>query len=80
MNVYMNGRMKILMVNKLGEKVFIRHQNGVLDDERITKIDQAFYALPTIWQRAVQKRMQLIEKENKVILAPEWQKQMKQNN
>ena len=80
MNGYMDGRMKILMVNKQGEKVFIRHQNGVLDDERITKIDQAFYALPTIWQRAMQKRMQLIEKEEKIILAPEWQKQMKQNN
>ena len=78
MNGYMDGRMKILMVNTSGEKIFIRHQNGVLDDERITKIDKAFYALPTIWQRAVQKRMQLIEKEDKAIIAPEWQKQMKQ--
>ena len=78
MNGFSDGRMKIAMINLLGEKIFIRHQNGVGDYERITKVDKAYYALPKVWQMAVRKKMQLMEKDNKTIIAPDWEKQMQQ--
>jgi hypothetical protein len=72
MNGFSDGRIKILMVNKLGNKLFIRHQNGVLDFERETKIDKDFYNLPKTWQMAIKKRMELLEKENKAIFPVGW--------
>jgi hypothetical protein len=77
MNGYSDGRIKIALINKKGEKIFIRHQNGVLDDERETKIDKGFYSLPQIWQKAVIKNMQIIEKEDKAIFPNGWQAAMK---
>jgi hypothetical protein len=77
MNGLSDGRLKIAMVNKKGEKIFIRHQNGSLDFERETKIDKGFYALPRTWQMAMQKRMKLIEKEERAIFPAGWEAAMK---
>jgi hypothetical protein len=44
-NGYEDGRIKILMYYK-GQKIAIRHQNSVLDPQRKTQIDVAFYTLP----------------------------------
>jgi hypothetical protein len=77
MNGLSDGRLKIAMVNKKGEKIFIRHQNGTLDFERETKIDKGFYSLPRTWQMAMQKRMKLIEKEERAIFPAGWEAAMK---
>ncbi|WP_207514911.1 M949_RS01915 family surface polysaccharide biosynthesis protein [Longitalea luteola] len=71
-----NGRIKILIYYK-GQKVAIRHQNGVLDFERETQVDQAFYNLPLSLQSAVQKKMELMTKNNVAIFPAGWQTAMK---
>jgi hypothetical protein len=73
MNGLMDGRLKIAMINNKGQKIFIRHQNGVLDSERETKIDAAFYNLPRVWQYAVQKRIVLMQKEERAIFPAGWE-------
>jgi hypothetical protein len=76
MNGTSNGRIKILIYYK-GQKVAIRHQNGVLDFERETQVDQAFYNLPFLLQMAVQKKMELMTKNNVAIFPAGWQTAMK---
>ncbi|MDR0227645.1 MAG: hypothetical protein LBI72_01040 [Flavobacteriaceae bacterium] len=52
------GRLKIIVIYK-GAKVFIRHQNSIMDNDRITQVDKAFYQLP----KAIQKRVQKLIKD-----------------
>ncbi|WP_205512263.1 M949_RS01915 family surface polysaccharide biosynthesis protein [Longitalea arenae] len=72
-----NGRIKILIYYK-GRKVAIRHQNGTLDFERETQVDQAFYDLPLPLQKAIQKKMELMTQNNVAIFPAGWQTAMKQ--
>jgi hypothetical protein len=51
-----DGRIRILIYYKQ-QKIFIRHQNGVHDHERNTKVDKAFYSLPISIQASVKKLM-----------------------
>ena len=61
MNGYDDGRIKFIIFYN-GRKIAIRHQNGVLDDERHTQIDNAFYSLPQNLKDNIKSKMALIEK------------------
>ena len=75
-NGYDNGRIKFIILYK-GQKVAIRHQNGVLDFERETKVDKAFYDLPQTLQAAIKQKMELMMKSNQAIFPAGWQTAMK---
>ena len=77
MNNYMDGRIKIIIVYN-NKKIVIRHQNAVLDGERITNIDKAFYTLPIVIQNAVKTKITAMEKADNAILANDWEKAMLQ--
>lgn len=70
-----DGRIKILIYYK-GKKVVIRHQNGSLDFERNTRIDQAFYSLPSKIQTQVKKLMTKMTEDNNAIFPNGWEKGM----
>lgn len=55
----------------------IRHQNGILDDERHTNIDPAFYKLPNSVQEAVKQIIVAISNDNKAIFPHGWEDAMK---
>lgn len=76
MNYTGDGRIKILIYYK-GKKVVIRHQNGVLDDERNTQVDKEFYSLPQKIQDKVKLIMEKISKDDDVIFPSGWQDNMK---
>ena len=76
LNGYDDGRIKIIIYYK-GQKIAIRHQNGMLDFERETIIDKAFYSLPTGLQSAVKQKMELMQKNNQAIFPAGWQLAMK---
>ncbi len=66
MNGFDDGRIKIITFYK-GHKIVIRHQNGVLDSERQTQIEKAFYLLPQKLKDNIKSKMTLMEKQNKAI-------------
>jgi hypothetical protein len=76
MNNYMDGRIRIIVCYN-NQKIVIRHQNAVLDGERLTKIDKAFYTLPATIQNAVKKKITAMEKADHAILGYGWEKDMK---
>ncbi len=76
MNNYMDGRIKIIIIYN-NQKIAIRHQNAVLDGERLTKIDKAFYNLPANIQNATKNKLKEMEKANHAILGHNWEAQMK---
>ncbi len=71
-----DGRIKILIYYK-GQKIAIRHQNGVLDEERNTTVDQSFYSLPTTLQNSVMNIMKRIMADKNGIFPADWDKGMK---
>ena len=75
-NGYDDGRIKILIFYK-GEKIAIRHQNGVLDEGRNTEVDAKFYKLPESIQNHVKKTMKTIMEHGKGIFPYGWEKNMK---
>ena len=76
MNGHGDGRIKILVYHK-GKKRAIRHQNGVLDYERNTKVDAQFYNLPKTIQERVIVIMEGITKNRHGIFPNGWQDAMK---
>jgi len=66
MNDYEDGRIKFIIFYN-GQKIAIRQQNGVLDDERKTQIDKAFYSLPKKLKDNIKLKMNLMTKENMAI-------------
>jgi hypothetical protein len=76
LNGYDEGRIKILLVYK-GQKIVIRHQNGVLDFERNTQVDQAFYSLNLSLQNRIKEIMQKMIENNHAIFPYGWQDAMK---
>lgn len=76
MNGVDDGRIKIFVIFK-GKKIAIRHQNGVLDDERETVVDKAFYELPVSIRTYVTQFMESMVEKNKAIFPYKWQAAMK---
>lgn len=74
-NNYDDGRIKLLVFHK-GKKISIRHQNGVLDNERNTQIDANFYALPQNIQQQVITIMQNISTNENGIFPAGWEEGM----
>jgi hypothetical protein len=70
-----DGRIKIIVCHK-GQKIAIRHQNGMLDFERETRVDKTFYSLPVKIQEAVKEIIGLIIKDGNAIFPFGWQKAM----
>lgn len=77
-NGYDDGRIKILIFYK-GEKIAIRHQNGVLDEVRNTEVDPKFYKLPESVQNHVKKTMNTIMENSNGIFPNGWEKNMKKH-
>lgn len=77
LNGYDDGRIKILICGK-AQKIGIRHQNGILDDERMTTVDATFYRLPISIQDAVRAKIVLMEEIDLAIFPHGWQDAMKQ--
>ena len=75
-NGYDDGRIKFIIYYK-GKKIAIRHQNGVLDYERETQVDKAFYELPLSFQADIKQKMELMMKNNQAIFPAGWQTAMK---
>jgi hypothetical protein len=71
-NGYDDGRIKIIILYK-GQKIAIRHQNGILDGERETQVDKSFYSLPVRLQEAIKQKMKLMEKNGQAIFTVDWQ-------
>ena len=71
MNGYDDGRIKFIIFYN-GQKIAIRHQNGVLDNERQTQIDKAFYSLPQKLKDNIKSKMTLMENQNKAIFTATW--------
>jgi hypothetical protein len=64
MNGTSDGRIKILVYHN-GKKRAIRHQNGILDFERNTQVDELYYELPIgIKKRVSQIMVNIIENEH----------------
>lgn len=70
------GRLKLLIYYK-GRKVAIRHQDCSLDEGRFTKVDAAFYDLPSSRQEAIEKTMKQIEDDGNSLFPGYWLKAMK---
>jgi hypothetical protein len=70
-----DGRINIIVCHK-GLKIAIRHQNGMLDFERETRVDKTFYSLPVKIQEAVKEIIGLIIKDGNAIFPFGWQKAM----
>ena len=71
MNGFDDGRIKFIIYYK-GKKIAIRQQNGVLDDERKTEIDNSFYSLPQKLKDNIKAKMALMEKQGKAIFTATW--------
>lgn len=71
-----DGKIKILTYYK-GAKRAIRHQNGVLDFERETRVDSLFYELPEPVQEKVKAIMTKITENENVIFPYGWQTAIK---
>lgn len=76
LNGYDDGRIKFIIYYK-GQKIAIRHQNGVLDFERETQVDKAFYNLPQSLQASVKQKMEKMMQQNQAIFPNGWQNAMK---
>lgn len=76
MNNFMDGRIKIIIVYN-NQKIVIRHQNAVLDGERVTQVEKAFYTLPATIQNEVKKKITAMEKAGNATLAYGWETEMK---
>jgi hypothetical protein len=74
-NGYDDGRAKIILLYK-GQKVAIRHQNGVLDNERKTQVDLTFYALPSKIQDHVKQIMATMVEKKHAIFPSAYEEKM----
>ena len=77
LNGFGDGRVKIVVYNN-GKKFVIRHQNGISDYDRITKVDAGFYQLPSKIQRRVKEIIENLIKDKNVIFPYNWQNDMKE--
>ncbi len=70
-----DGRVKILVYYR-GEKRAIRHQNGVLDPQRHTRIDSQFYSLPMEIRQHVREVMERMTEDGVTIFPAGYEKCM----
>lgn len=70
-----DGRLNILFIYQ-DQKIAIWHQNGVLDLERNTQVDAAFYILPLSVQEYIKEIMQKIETNAHAIFPYGWKEAM----
>lgn len=75
-NGYGDGRMKIIIYNK-NKKIAIRHQNAMLDAERILRIDASFYTLPKVIQNTVIEKMKKMSENEHCNFPYYWEEAMK---
>ncbi len=71
LNNFDDGRINFIIHYK-GEKIMIHHQNAVSDYERNTKIDDAFYKLPSKIQNQVKTIMSDMEGKEQAIFPAGW--------
>ncbi|MEP0365604.1 MAG: hypothetical protein ABJN36_08980 [Cyclobacteriaceae bacterium] len=76
MNGTGDGRIKILTYHN-GTKRAIRHQNGILDFQRNTQVDELFYELPNSVQDAVIAIMNQITSSEHGIFPAGWNSAMR---
>ncbi len=74
-NEYDDGRIKIIICYK-GQKIALRHQNGVLDFERNTRVDKGFYSLPIKIQIKVRELMKKMTSQNRAVFPSGWERAM----
>ena len=74
-NGYDDGRI-IIIIHYNDQIIAIRHQNGVLDIDRNTKVDSLFYYLPVELQNEVKSIMEEMEENNHAIFPYGWQDAM----
>ena len=74
-NAFDDGRIKIVIFYK-GQKISIHHQNGVLDYDRNTRIDKAFYTLPLQLQKQVRVSMLRMADNSNAIFPGGYEKGM----
>lgn len=70
-NGYDDGQIKFIIFYK-SQKIVIRHQNGVLDNQRETQVDHLFYTLPQKLKDNIKTKMALMEKQGKAIFTETW--------
>jgi hypothetical protein len=75
-NGYDDGRIKFIIYYQ-GQKIAIRHQNGILDYERETQVDKAFYKLPLPLQTSIKQKMESMMKNSHAIFPAGWQAAMR---
>ena len=71
LNNFDDGRIHFIIHYK-GEKIMIHHQNSPMDDERNTKVDDAFYILPSKIQNKVKEIMSNMEQNEQAIFPAGW--------
>lgn len=71
LNGYDDGRIKFIIFYN-GKKIVIRHQNGILDYQRHTQIDDIFYLLPPKLKASIKSKMALMKKQGKAIFTDTW--------
>ncbi|MEZ4936723.1 MAG: hypothetical protein R2799_03930 [Crocinitomicaceae bacterium] len=76
MNGYDDGRVNIIVFHK-NKKYSIHHQNSTMDGERNTKVDAAYYNLPSSIQSHVKKVMDQLTEKNHAIFPAGWEDAMK---
>lgn len=75
-NHFEDGR--VVIVTYYGNrKIFIRHQNGTLDNERRLTVDKEFYTLPAALQTAVVAAMKDMAKRMQALYPVNWENAMK---
>ena len=72
MNHFDDGRVVIVIYHN-GKKIYLRHQNAVLDAGRKLIVDKEFYALPQQLQNVVKTKMELISSNGNAIFPDDWQ-------
>ncbi|MBW8685296.1 M949_RS01915 family surface polysaccharide biosynthesis protein [Chitinophaga rhizophila] len=70
-----DGRIKIMLYHNK-QKIAIRIQNGILDDERNIRIDDAFYKLPIPAQQHIRQLMHTLSEKDLVIYPTGYEKAM----
>ena len=73
-----DGRVNITVFYK-GKKIAIRHQNGIIEVDRFTQIDDGFYKLPTVLQDRVKGIMKKIASKDLATYPSNWEEMMKQH-
>lgn len=67
-----DGRLNVF-IPFAGKKIFIRHQNAILDANRALKVDQDFHSLPSSLKTAVLGKLRAIERDGLALFPEKWE-------